>query len=124
MNSNPQTPYLAIYAPMPGRYVASWRAVKSACKANPHALVIRGDWFGRTVAELKASYDDALQARINARGGLEIRQSTDEEWAHRRDQRKLHDYIRHRIVHPGSGFETKECRRRFAWVQERMTCRD
>ena len=67
----------------------------------------------------------ALHSRINQRAGEDWRNETSQKVIDfRRDQRMLHDWLRHRIVRPGSGFVRPEMRNRFPACQARMTGRD
>lgn len=105
--------------PEPGAYVRTWKRVKEAAEQRPDVTGWIWGSFDDATGHLRR-FRDALQARINQRGGVWMQMDPDEESALRRDQRLLDDYLQQRIVRLGSGFETELCRRRFPAVHARM----
>lgn len=111
---------LARNLPHPGAYARLWKQLKCTRQDVPQHAGRLWEVYG-TAAEHLRLFDEALQRRINLRGGLPAAPiSPEHETRLRRDQRMLHDYLQRRIVHSGSGFETELCRRRFPAVHARM----
>jgi hypothetical protein len=110
---------LACALPEPGKYVRAWKFFKQAASERP---LVSGWFAGQygTAGEHLAGFTMALTNRINHRGHIDTGDD-DLFWAYRRDQRKLEDWRQRRQVWRGSGFETLECRLRFADVQAVMT---
>lgn len=107
------TPQHAINLPSPGAYVQAWRRVKLA----PADQCFKLDWMRPRVPrdDVLREFDQALQRRINIRGGRhEDNDPIPAEWI--RDCRRVHDKLQHRIII--RQFETEECRLRFAHLLE------
>ena len=104
-----RTPQHAINLPSPGAYVRAWRRVKE----SPEGSLFKLDWMRQHVPRLEVlrELDQALQRRINIRGGREEdNEPIPAEWL--RDCRRVHEKLQHRII--VRQFETEECRQRFA----------
>lgn len=99
--------------PEKGAYVAAWRKLN----AMPDHAQVATDWTGgRPAAQVRREFRRALDARINARGGLDAANDPiPVELV--RDARRLDEIRRMRIRH--YHFETPLCQRRFGHLLAR-----
>lgn len=113
-----------------GDYLTVQRKVRAALAVGRSVRV--GEWPGHDVTTLAQWRDEtrrALDRRINLKAGLastgapagrhgweRVPRKWEDDYQRSlvRDCNTLHDYLQRRIVRRGSGFETREMRKRFA----------
>lgn len=110
--------------PNKAKYAAAMRKLRALAAANPNARVKMAWNDNRTASEAVRACREALNLRINERGGLPTRWDEDQINRWYRDRNAIRDYRLARIVRRGSGLETAEGRRVAPDVHERFTDRD
>lgn len=109
--------------PSPGWYARNWQRLTKLDPATPvrvpGAMVGMAGWGDQvaTAGEVRASCMAALQNRINARGGVVVREAREGDAALARDAARVRD-IRVRRVRVYQ-FETRAARARFSHLLAR-----
>lgn len=98
------------------RHMGEWAKGVAYFAANPDATVRMGGWSGSHYDHeaFRQAMRAAIHRGINAKGGTLPKEPRDGTVQLHRDQRAIHDHLRHRIVPPGLRPETRTVQRRAA----------
>ena len=98
------------------RIMGEWAKGVAYFAGNPDARVRLGGWAGQECGldDFRRAMRAAIHRGINAKGGCLPREPRDGTVQLRRDQRAIHDNLRHRIVPRGLRPETRTVQRRAA----------